>query len=61
MLRRKLSPQCLQKEHKFCRWLLQVKAPHFGLPLVEETLDPEIAVEELALPEGIAPLGPSQP
>ena len=32
----------------------------FGLPLVEETLDPEIAVEELALPEGIAPLGPSQ-
>jgi hypothetical protein len=32
----------------------------FGEPLVEGTLDPEIAVEELALPEGIAPLGPSQ-
>ncbi len=32
----------------------------FGQPLIEGTLDPEIAVEELALPEGIAPLGPSQ-
>ncbi|HEV7671853.1 MAG TPA: hypothetical protein VGS22_25305 [Thermoanaerobaculia bacterium] len=32
----------------------------FGQPLIEGTLDPDIAVEELGLPEGIAPLGPSQ-
>ncbi len=32
----------------------------FGQPLLDGTLDSEIAVQELALPEGLASLGPSQ-
>lgn len=32
----------------------------FGLPLLEGTLDPEIAVEVLGAPESLVPLGPSQ-
>ncbi len=32
----------------------------FGQPLLEGTLDADIAVEELNLPEGLVPLGPSQ-